>query len=115
LEFLHLPGDRVVLGPADDGGYYLIGLKTPHSELFDRIDWSTDRVFDQTMRRAVKIGAEVKLLPSGYDVDDPSTLQRLCGELLSGNASRKPGIAPNTREFLSGIIEREGRGRIRAR
>jgi uncharacterized protein len=112
LEFLHLPGDRVVLGPADDGGYYLIGLKTPHREIFDRIDWSTDRVFDQTMKRAGEIGVEVKLLPSSYDVDDPAMLRRLCGELLVGNASRNRAIARNTRKFLSGIVECEGRGRI---
>jgi uncharacterized protein len=112
LEFLQSPGDRVVLGPADDGGYYLIGLKAPHREMFDRVDWSTDRVFDQTMERAAEIGVEVKLLPVGYDVDDPGTLRRLCNELLGDNASRNRGIAANTRKYLSGIIECEGRARI---
>src|SRR5436309_13283627 len=42
------PGDRVVLGPSEDGGYYLIGLKKPHRELFERLDWSTERGLDQT-------------------------------------------------------------------
>src|SRR5437762_3596852 len=41
-------GDRVVLGPSDDGGYYLIGLKKNWSELFERVDWSTERVMEQT-------------------------------------------------------------------
>src|ERR1700730_4325383 len=49
---LSKPGDRVVLGPSDDGGYYLIGLKQSRRELFDRIDWSTERVFEQTKQRA---------------------------------------------------------------
>jgi len=50
------------------------------------------------------------LLPAGYDVDDRATLERLCGELLSKNS--RDGLAPNTRKFLTGIIEREGRDRI---
>ncbi len=47
IELLSLPGDRIVLGPCDDGGYYLIGLKRLHREVFERIDWSTERVFEQ--------------------------------------------------------------------
>src|SRR6202007_1866343 len=50
------PGDRVVLGPAADGGYYLIGLKRFHQRLFEGIDWSTERVFGQTLARAGEIG-----------------------------------------------------------
>src|SRR5262245_17303347 len=49
---LSQPGDRVVLGPATDGGYYFIGLRAPHAELFTAIDWSTDRVAAQTRARA---------------------------------------------------------------
>jgi rSAM/selenodomain-associated transferase 1 len=104
------PGDRVVLGPSDDGGYYLIGLKQNHSGLFENIDWSTERVLDQTIQRAAERRLEVKLLPAGFDVDDRATLQRLCDELLghTSNAS----AAPDTRRFLSDLIAREGRGRI---
>jgi rSAM/selenodomain-associated transferase 1 len=109
-ELLHLPGDRIVLGPSDDGGYYLIGLKKLHREIFERIDWSTERVLDQTLQRTVEIDVEVKLLPVGYDVDDHVTLRRLCGELLGENS--RDGLAPNTRKFLAEIIEREGRDRI---
>ena len=47
---LAMPGDRVVLGGAADGGYYLIGLKRPHRRLFEDIAWSTDLVFRQTAR-----------------------------------------------------------------
>jgi uncharacterized protein len=110
VKLLRLPGDRIVLGPCDDGGYYLIGLKSLHRELFEQIDWSTERVLEQTRQRAAGIEIEVKLLAGGYDVDDRATLRRLCGELLGENS--RDGVAPNTRKFLIEIIEREGRDRI---
>ena len=109
LKLLKSAGDRIVLGPCRDGGYYLIGLKKLHREMFEGIDWSTDRVFDQTVRCAAQIGMEVKLLPLGYDVDDRASLQNLCRE-LGGKAG--DGVAPNTRKFLAEIIEREGPDRI---
>ena len=84
VELLSTSEDRVVLGPSDDGGYYLIGVKKPHRHLFEQIDWSTERVLNQTMQRATEIGIEVKLLPTGYDVDDDVSLRRLCNELLTG-------------------------------
>src|SRR5256886_17425532 len=56
VELLSLPGDHIVLGPCDDGGYYLIGLKQLHQEVFERIDWSTERVLEQTIERATQIG-----------------------------------------------------------
>jgi uncharacterized protein len=110
VKLLRLPGDRIVLGPCDDGGYFLIGLKSLHRELFEQIDWSTERVLEQTRQRAAEIEIEVKLLPVSYDVDDRATLRRLCGELLGKNS--RDGVAPNTRRFLTEIIEREGRDRI---
>jgi uncharacterized protein len=88
-------GDRMVLGGCDDGGYYLIGVKQPHRRLFERIDWSTDRVFEQTIERAKEIGLESDLLPSWYDVDDAAALERLQRELASGS-----GHARHTRAFL---------------
>src|SRR5207237_1783838 len=98
VRLLQHPGDRVVLGPCEDGGYYLIGLKKPHKELFERIDWSTERVLAQTMQRAREIGLEVERLEPGYDVDDGASLRRMCNELLADTAS--PNIAPHTRKFL---------------
>ena len=99
VELLSKPGDRVVLGPSDDGGYYLIGLKDAHPELFERIDWSTERVLEQTKQRAQESELEVSLLPVGYDVDDAKTFRRLCDELLAEESSNE--VAPSTREFLS--------------
>ena len=102
VELLSTSADRVVLGPSDDGGYYLIGLKKPHRQLFEEIDWSTERVLNQTIDRATEIGLEVKLLPTGYDVDDVSSLRRLCNELLTEKAPED--IAPKTREFLASFV-----------
>jgi rSAM/selenodomain-associated transferase 1 len=110
LQLLSLPGDRMVLGSCDDGGYYLIGLKRLHREVFERIDWSTERVFEQTRQRAAQIGVEVHELPRGFDVDDRAALHRLCDELLGENA--RDGVAPRTQEFLRELIARDGRKRI---
>jgi uncharacterized protein len=98
VELLSATEDRVVLGPSDDGGYYLIGVKKPHRHLFEQIDWSTERVLNQTIQRATEMGVEVKLLPNGYDVDDEASLRRLCNELLADTKSAD--IAPYTRSFL---------------
>jgi len=73
-------GDRVVLGPADDGGYYLLGMKAAHAHLFTDIAWSTDRVAETTRLRAAQLGLEVVELPSWYDVDDQTALDRLLRE-----------------------------------
>ena len=94
--------DRVVLGPSDDGGYYLIGMKKPHRQLFEQIDWSTERVLNQTIQRATEIGIEVKLLPTGYDVDDDVSLRRLCNELLDEQGG--DSVAQGTRKFLAGLV-----------
>ena len=83
---LHLqaPGDRVVLGPAEDGGYYLIGMKRVHPRLFEEIDWSTERVYRQTIARAGEIGLPVAALAEWYDVDDEASLTLLARQLLGG-------------------------------
>jgi len=111
IEALGQPGDRIVLGPADDGGYYLIGLKRPHRHLFEGIEWSTDRVLQQTIKCADEAGMEVQPLPAWYDLDDPRTLARACQELLSSN----PNIgypAPHTRDYLEHLIKAHGREKI---
>ena len=107
VKLLSLPGDRIILGPCDDGGYYLIGLKRLHREVFERIDWSTERVFEQTRQQ---LGIWVHELPRGFDVDDRATLHRLCDELLGENA--RDSVAPRTQEFLRELIGRDGGDRI---
>lgn len=69
--------DALVLGPAADGGYYLIAMSQPHPELFDRIDWGTDRVLAQTLDAARTAGIPVRLLDRWADVDRPDDVSRL--------------------------------------
>jgi len=105
VELLSASEDRVVLGPSDDGGYYLVGMKKPHRHLFEKIDWSTERVLNQTVQRAAEIDLEVKLLPTGFDVDDDAGLRRLRNELLGEQAD--DSVAPNTRRFLADLVEQK--------
>lgn len=93
-EVLAHPGDRAVLGPSSDGGYYLLGLKVAHRRVFEEIAWSTERVAEQTRERAREIGLDLHLLPEWYDVDDIATLRRLHGELGAGVALQRPTDAP---------------------
>ena len=101
IEALRERGDRMVLGPASDGGYYLIGLKYPHRRLFTEIAWGTDRVARTTCERAAEIGLATTLLPEWYDVDDVETLRWLKDE-LAGRSTRfvGGGMAPASRTFL---------------
>lgn len=82
-EMLSQPGDRAVLGPSSDGGYYLLGLKQAHSHMFEGIAWSTERVAEQTLARAREINLDVHELPVWYDVDDVESLRTLHAELHS--------------------------------
>ena len=65
---------RNVLGPTEDGGYYFIGLTAPHAELFEGIDWGTDRVLAQTLERAKLLGVEFEWLPRLRDIDTADDL-----------------------------------------
>ena len=72
--FDRLAGCDVVLGPATDGGYYLIGLRRPSPELFAGIPWGSQRVFQDTLLRADELSLEVSLLKTLSDVDRPEDL-----------------------------------------
>ena len=104
---LAAPGDRVVLGPAEDGGYYLIGLKHAHHRLFEDIAWSTPLVFAQTAERARELRVETTVLPMWYDVDDLASLHRLNTELLAGEEYAGDGAiyrAPHTVALLRDLF-----------
>lgn len=96
-------GDSVVLSPAMDGGYTLIGLTTAHRRLFEDIAWSTSTVYLRTLDRAREIALPVVNVPRWYDVDDGASLRMLENE-LSGRppafASIPGADAPATRRFL---------------
>lgn len=117
VNVLGQPGERVVLGPSEDGGYYLLGLKTNHRRLFEEIDWSTDRVARQTLERAVEIRLPVHVLPTWYDVDDTTTLTQLKAELLDGksfDANLIPFGAPQTTHLMRTLLaDDDFRARLR--
>ena len=112
MELLASDGDRVVLGAAEDGGYYLIGLKHAHRNLFREIAWSTSDVLARTRERAEGIDLPVEMLPSWYDVDDADTLKQLCEELFLRKSLNGSYLAPHTRAFLESILKTEGPRRI---
>jgi rSAM/selenodomain-associated transferase 1 len=109
VEELAKPGDRVVLGGSDDGGYYLIGLKKAHAAPFERITWSTGSVFAETVERCAEAGLELVELPVWYDVDDAETLAVLERELVDGVRPEFATVdgydAQATREFLKGRVK----------
>jgi rSAM/selenodomain-associated transferase 1 len=109
---LSLPGDRIVLGPAEDGGYYLIGLKQAHARVFEDIAWSTPLVFAQTVERAREVGLERRVLPMWYDIDDVESLRRLCAELLDNGERGGTYSAPHTSAFLRDLFRHNGDPRL---
>lgn len=109
-EALRRPGDRIVLGPAVDGGYYLVGVKRLHAALFDGIAWSTSQVLAQTLSRAADLRLPVTLLPLWYDVDDLASLQLLLHELFgSGSPLAIDGLggspAHRSRQYLQALLQ----------
>ena len=85
----------VVLGPCEDGGYYLIGWKRPHPRLVREVQMSTPHVLEDTLALAAAEALRVALLPTWYDVDDVRDLDRAQTDLaLAGR---------HTRRFLSGV------------
>jgi hypothetical protein len=96
--------DRVVLGPADDGGYYILGMKAPHVHLFEDIAWSTSAVAAQTRQRAHALDLPITELDPWYDVDDGPALRRLFRELETGGSAG--GLAPYPAPATTACIER---------
>ena len=90
----------VTLGPCEDGGYYLIGLKRPQPRLLRKVRMSTPHVLRDTLALAHEAGLGVALLPRWYDVDTLQELQRLRAELRF----HTDGLARHTREFLDTAI-----------
>lgn len=90
-------GRDVVLGPADDGGYYLIAARSEalRPALFSGVPWSTERVLEETLSRCRASGLEVELLPAARDVDTPADLAALAGAFLAGEDG-----CPRTRQLL---------------
>ena len=89
--FQLLVNHDVVIGPATDGGYYLVGCGVKQYPLFADIPWSTSGVLESTVRRLNEASARIALLPPWYDVDTLDDWTMLCGHVL---AMRQAGIDP---------------------
>jgi rSAM/selenodomain-associated transferase 2/rSAM/selenodomain-associated transferase 1 len=88
ISALRARADRVAIGPAADGGYYLIGMNRCCPALFDRIEWSTDRVLDQTIEAARSQNLEPVLLEEWADVDDLTGLEAVVRRPAQSGAAR---------------------------
>lgn len=90
-------GADVALGPAEDGGYYLIALRAEAvtRRLFEGIEWSTERVLPETLSRCRELGLAVEMLPPASDVDTPEDLRRLAARMAAGDLG-----CPRTRGLL---------------
>lgn len=97
--FALLDEHDLVLGPCDDGGYYLIGLRSPQPRVLRDVTMSTPHVVRDTLSIAAELGLHVALLPAWYDVDTAAELARLRAELRAA----PPEVAAHTRRFLAGL------------
>jgi hypothetical protein len=99
-------GAEVVLGPSEDGGYYLIGVRQPVPRLLREVRMSTPTVLADTLALAAEEGLRVELLPAWYDVDEAADLARLASELADAPAE----VASRTRAFLERFAQGRGFG-----
>ncbi len=90
----------VTIGPTFDGGYYLIGLSEQDDAVFEGVDWSTSRVFSQTLARIQAINKQLYVLPPWYDVDTPDNLEFLRTHILSMKMAGSKDIPEKTMQFL---------------
>lgn len=88
----------LVIGPSEDGGYYLVGLRRRQAALFEGIPWSTDEVLPRTLEKARRLGLRAHLLPEWFDVDTEADLRRLADELAAAAEG-----APRTRRCVRAI------------
>lgn len=94
-----------VIGPAQDGGYYLIGLKQTHAELFRGISWSTDKVFQETVERARQMDLRLAMLSTLADIDTFADLAALARRLKDSPAT----ACPATRLALKELVRMESK------
>jgi rSAM/selenodomain-associated transferase 1 len=87
--------DDVVIGPTEDGGYYLVGMRKLHGRIFEDIPWGTGGTLNATIERAREAELNLVLLPEWRDVDTPEDFQRLKRELEENREAAK-----FTRRFL---------------
>jgi rSAM/selenodomain-associated transferase 1 len=101
--FLKLKHKDVVLGPAADGGYYLVGLKARAPELFEGIDWGENAVLGQTLERIKSKEVTLSALPLWYDVDTPAALRLLC-DMIRARRIEQGRRLPATEAVLADLV-----------
>jgi uncharacterized protein len=94
------PGGVAVVGPCEDGGYYLIGMTSLELGILEAIPWSTPRVMRATRARCAALGVRLDELAAAWDVDEPADVDRLAAELLV-----HPRLAPRTSELLATVMK----------
>ncbi|HPV06972.1 MAG TPA: TIGR04282 family arsenosugar biosynthesis glycosyltransferase [Aggregatilineales bacterium] len=106
----------VVLGPGLDGGYYLLGLRGVLPDVFEGIEWSTSRVFQQTYERLHRLGHAVRCTPPWYDVDNADDLDRLITHLTLLQGCRAAQLPRHTTAWLQrvGLLPELEKGAYRA-
>lgn len=87
---------HAVLGPAEDGGYWCVGLDRPAPALFEAIAWGTATVLEETRAAAARAGIPLAFAPPWHDIDEPADLARLSAALAAD-----PDTAPATRAALA--------------
>jgi rSAM/selenodomain-associated transferase 1 len=97
LEALQYGHAEISLGPTTDGGYYLVGLNRAAPGLFQNIDWSSPRVYQQTAANAAAMNLRLHSCPMYYDVDTPPDLYRLRDEITSEEMRKR---APGTYQWF---------------
>jgi hypothetical protein len=100
-----LSATDAVLGPADDGGFYLVGLRACPLGLLTDLPWSTPDTFARTLKRLQSRGFQTTVIPSWFDVDELKDLDRLRGMLERGElhapaTARALGIQPGSRRTI---------------
>ncbi|MBC7801558.1 MAG: DUF2064 domain-containing protein [Gemmatimonadaceae bacterium] len=90
------PGQCGVIGPADDGGYWLLGLQSAEPALFADIAWSTATVAATTISRSAEVGLSMHTLATWFDVDDRPSLERLVRDLAAPGGPNDQFHAPAT-------------------
>jgi rSAM/selenodomain-associated transferase 2/rSAM/selenodomain-associated transferase 1 len=94
----------VVLGPARDGGYYLMGLRKPSRELFTEMPWGTETVLETTVRAASRLGLSVAFVQPLQDIDRPEDLGHCPAELFVSKKSLEQGQRSGRNVAVSVII-----------
>ena len=113
MDTLQARPERVCIGPAADGGFYLLGMHRDRAPrlvraLFEGMRYSHDSVFAETLARAAGAGAQPTVLPEWYDVDTPADLRRLAAGAAPPGQDPQGAFAraPRTHECLQGLLEK---------